>query len=220
MQLSLKMGLGAAKPHVVKRFDAFSVLGARDGFAIDFTKNRMVVNDASNPANAFDGDPQSKLTVYGADPWLLEGKGLNLSAARDFAIAMSTAAFPYNPTALHIYARFALNGDDSAEQRYLFMVDNSGVDRFALYTTSGDGFRFLTGDGVSADTEVSTLPLMANTEYSIFFGADANGRSWVDDGGVQTNDQLHSLMAATPSHIGLGDILIRCFGCLTGIWPR
>ena len=204
MQLSLKMGLGTSRARAAKGLDVFAVLGARDGFAIDFTKNRMVVNDAGNPANAFDGDPQAKLTVYGADPWDFGAGGLNLSAARDFAIAMATNAFPYDPTALHIYARFTLNGADSANQRYLFMVDNSGNDRFAMYTTSGVGFRWVTGDGLGADTEVSTLNLTANTEFRVFFGADAYGRSWVDDGGVQTNDQLHLLSAATPSHVGLG----------------
>lgn len=204
MQLSLKMGLGGVRGRGAKPFDAFAVLGARDGFAIDFTKNRMVVNDASNPVNMFDGDPQAKLTVYGAVPWVVDAGGLNLSAARDFAVAMATTAFPYDPTALHIYARFTLNSADSLDQRYLFMVDNSGNDRFAMYTTSGAGFRWVTGDGTSADTEVSALPLAADTEYRTFFGADANGRSWVDEGGVQTNDQLHLLSAATPSHVGLG----------------
>ena len=204
MQLSLKMGLGASRAHGAKGFDAFAVLGARDGFAIDFTKNRMVVNDTGNPANAFDGDPQTKLTVYGADPWDVGAGGINLSAARDFAVAMATNAFPYDPTALHIYARFTLNGADSADQRYLFMVDNSGNDRFAMYTTSGAGFRWVTGDGASADTEVSALALAADTEYRAFFGADAYGRSWIDNGGIQTNDQLHLLAAATPSHVGLG----------------
>lgn len=198
------MGLGAVNVPASKRFDVFSVLGTRDGFAIDFTKNRMVVNDAGNPVNAFDGEPQSKLTVYGADPWLVDTNGLNLSVARDFAVAMSTAAFPYDPTALHVYARFTLNGADSADQRYLFMVDNSGNDRFAMYTTSGAGFRLVTGDGVSSDTEVSALTLATDTEYRTFFGADAYGRSWVDESGVQTNDQLHLLSAGTPSHIGLG----------------
>ena len=210
MQLSLKMGLGASQARTAKGFDAFAVLGARDGFAIDFTKNRMVVNDAGNPANVYDGGPQAKLTVYGTDPWVVDAGGLNLSAARDFAIAMATNAFPYDPTGLHIYARFTLNGADSADQRYLFMVDNVGNDRFAMYTTSGAGFRWVTGDGASADTEVSTLTLAADTEYRTFFGADANGRSWVDDGGVQTNDQLHLLSAAMPSHVGLGGILIKC----------
>ena len=204
MQLSLKMGLGGSRASNAKGFAAFAVLGARDGFAIDFTKNRMVVNDASNPANAFDGDPQAKLTVYGADPWVSDAGGLNLSAARDFAVAMATNAFPYDPTGLHIYARFTLNGADSVDQRYLFMVDNSGLDRFAMYTTSGTGFRLVTGDGVSADTEVSSLALAPNTEYRTFFGADAHGRTWVDDGGIQTNDQLHFLSTATPSHVGLG----------------
>ena len=204
MQLSLKMGLGASRARAAKGFDAFAVLGARDGFAIDFTKNRMVVNDAGNPANAFDGDPQAKLTVYGADPWAVDAGGLNLSSARDFAIAMATTAFPYDPTGLHIYARFTLNDADSADQRYLFMVDNSGNDRFAMYTTSGAGFRLVTGDGASADIEVSAMDLTADTEYRTFFGADAYGRTWVDDGGVQTADQLHLLSAATPSHVGLG----------------
>ena len=204
MQLSLKMGLGASRAQGAKAFDAFTVLGARDGFAIDFTKNRMVVNDTGNPANAFDGDPQAKLTVYGADPWVSDAGGLNLAAARDFAVAMATNAFPYDPTALHIYARFTLNGADSADQRYLFMVDNSGNDRFAMYTTSGAGFRWVTGDGASADTEVSVSALAADTEYRAFFGADAYGRSWVDDGAIQAIDQLHLLSAATPSHVGLG----------------
>ncbi len=204
MQLSLKMGLGASRARAAKGFDAFAVLGTRNGFAIDFTNGRMVVNDAGNPANAFDGDPQAKLTVYGADSWVVDAGGLNLSAARDFAVAMATDAFPYDPTALHIYARFTLNGADSADQRYLFMVDNSGNDRFAMYTTSGTGFRWVTGDGVSADTEISALALGSNTEHRTFFGADAYGRSWVDGGGVQTNDQLHLLSAATPSHVGLG----------------
>jgi len=216
MQLSLKMGLGTPSPRAAKGFDAFSVLGARDGFAVDFTKNRMVVNDAGNPANAFDGAPQSKLTVYGADAWLVDANGLNLSAARDFAIAMSTTAFPYDPTALHIYARFTLNGADSADQRYLFMADNSGNDRFALYSTSGAGFRLVTGDGASSDADVSALTLAADTEYRTFFGADAYGRSWVDDGGVQTNDQLHLLSAATPSHVGLGGYPDQVFRVLDG----
>lgn len=206
MQLSMNMGLATAmQPRPKAGFDVFAMLGARDGFAIDFTKGRMVVNDAANAANAFDGDPQAKLTTYGADAWQVDGgKGLNLSAARDFAIGMSTAAFPYDPTALHIYAKFTLNAVDSVDQRYLFLVDNVGNDRFAMYTTSGAGFRLVTGDGVSADTEVSTHALVPDTPYRMFFGADAHGRTWVDDGGIQTNDQLHQLAAATPLHVGLG----------------
>ncbi len=204
MQVSLKMGLGRAlRPD--RGFDVFSVLGAREGFAIDFVGGRMVVNDSANPANAFDGDPQGKLTVYGADPWLVDPvKGLDLSAARDFGVAMATAAFPYDPSAIHVYVRYTLNAADSTEQRYLFMVDNADADRFAMYTTSGAGFRFVTGDGVVADTETSTLALAGNVEYRTFFGADANGRSWVDDGGVQTDDQLMQIAAAVPAHVGLG----------------
>ena len=206
MQLSLKMGLGAAsQPRPKAGFDVFAMLGKRDGFAIDFTKGRMVVNDAGSPANAFDGDPKAKLTVYGADAWQVEGaKGLDLSAARDFAIAMPTAAFSYDPTALHIYVRFTLNATDSADQRYLFMVDNSGNDRFAMYTTSGSGFRWVTGDGAGADVEVSAFALASDTQHRMFFGADAHGRTWVDEGGTQTNDQFHQIAAATPSHVGLG----------------
>lgn len=143
------------------------------------------------------------LSFYGVGPWQVGAKGLDLPALRDFAIAMATDAFPYDTAAMHVYARFTLNSADSVDQRYLFMVDNSGDDRFAMYTTSGVGFRLVTGDGISADNEVSSPVLAADTEYRTFVGADAYGRSWVDDVGIQTNDQL-LLSAATPSHVGLG----------------
>jgi len=198
-------------------FDAFSVLGARDGFAINFVEGRIVVNDSGVPANNFDGDPQAKLMPWGTDPWLIDPvKGLDLSAARDFAVAMAIADFPYDPTAIHVYARFTLNAADSADQRYLFMVDNGGNDRFAMYTTSGANFRMVTGDGSGADTEVSNLSLAGDTEYRTAFGADAFGRSWVDDGGIQTNDQLHQLAAASPTYVGLGGYPNQVFRVLDG----
>ncbi len=200
------MALGRpVRPAPGQRFDAFSVLGGRDGFAIDFTAGRMVVNDSVTVANNFDGAPQAKLTKYGVDSWLVDPvRGLDISAARDFSVAMSTSAFPYDPTAIHVYARYTLNTADSLSQRYLFMVGNTGANRFAMYTTSGAGFRLVTGDGVAADTETSTLVLAGGAEYRTFFGADMNGRSWTDAGGIQTNDQLHKIVAATPAHIGLG----------------
>lgn len=206
MQLALKLGLGVPVGRSSGTgFDAFSVLGAQNGFAIDFVTGRMVVQDSVTPANNFDGDPQAKLQVYGSDPWLVDPeKGLDLSALRDFAIAMATDAFPYDPTAVHVYARYRLNAADSADQRYLFMVDNTGNDRFAMYTTSGVGFRMVTGNGLAADTELSDLALAGDTEYRTVFGADAFGRSWVDDGGIQTNDQLHELATSSPGFVGLG----------------
>lgn len=207
MQLSLKMGLGATRNLGANAgFNVFAALGARDGFAINFIKNRMVVNDAGNPSNAYDGDPQSKLTTYGADGWLIDPqKGLDLGAVRDFAVAIAKADFPYDATGIHVYARYTLNVADGADQRYLFMVDNASDGRFAVYTTPGAGFRMVTGNGVSADIELSSLALQADTEYRTFFGADANGRSWVDEGGVQTDDALHLLAANTAAtHIGLG----------------
>ena len=186
-------------------YTVFDALADRPGFAIDFKSARMVVNDPGTSANAYDGDPQGKLTIYGVDSWDVDpAKGINLSASRDFAIAMATSLFPYNPNAIHVYAKFMLNSADSADQRYVFMVDNSGNDRFALYTTSGAGFRWVTADGASADTETSGHTLAADTEYRMTFGADASGRTWVDEGGVQTNDQLMQLAAASPSHVGIG----------------
>ncbi len=212
MGLSLTLGMaltggdwlgnsGGAAP----QGQALALIGGRQGFAIDFVNRQMIVNDAGTPANAFNGDPESKLTRYGTDPYEYDpAKGLNLSASRDFGIAIATDAFPYNPSAIHIFARFELNSGDSTEQRYLLMVDNAGNDRFAVYTTSGLGFRLVTGGGDTADTEVSSLTLAGGVEYRMFLGADAGGRTWIDDGGVQTNDQLLQLAAAAPSHIGIG----------------
>ena len=219
MQLSLKMGLGATGNMAARAgFNVFAALGVRDGFAIDFIRNRMVVNDAGNPANAYDGDPQSKLATYGADGWLVDPqKGLDLGAVRDFAVAIAKADFPYDATGIHVYARYTLNAADGADQRYLFMIDNAGDERFAVYTTPGAGFRMVSGDGVSADIELSSLALQADTEYRTFFGADANGRSWVDDGGVQTDDTLHLLAANTAAtHIGLGGYPDRVLRQLDG----
>lgn len=217
MQLSLKMGITSVATHGNATFDVLKALGKRNGFAIDFRRNRMVVNDVDTPANDFDGDPQSKLTIYGSDSWLVDPqKGLSLDALRDFSIAMATNAFPYNTSAMHVYARYSLNAADSGDQRYLFMLDNAGNDRFAMYTTSGTGFRLVSGDGTSADIEVSALPLEADTEYQTFVGIDANGRSWVDDGGIQTNDALLLATNAGNTHIGLGGYPDRVLRVLDG----
>ena len=98
------MGLGSTRTTGVKAgFNVFSALGKRDGFAIDFIHNRMVVNDAGNPSNTYDGDPQNKLTTYGADSWQVDPqKGLDLDAARDFAVAIAKANFPYDPAGIHV----------------------------------------------------------------------------------------------------------------------
>ena len=207
MQIALKLGLGGlmGNPPDSAEYNVFDVLSDRAGFAIDFRSARMVVNDPANLANVYDGDPQAKLTSYGVDVWDVDPeKGINLSASRDFAIAMATNLFPYNPNGIHVYVKFTLNAADSGDQRYVFMVDNAGNDRFALYTTAGSGFRWVTADGASADTEVSSLSLVSETEYRMTFGADSSGRTWIDDGGVQTNDQLMRIVAASPSHVGIG----------------
>jgi len=218
MKHSLKIGIGQpVGPVKPVKFDAFSVLGSRNGFAIDFRTGKMVVHDSITHGNAYAGPPEGKLTKYGVDPWLIDPlMGLDLSAARDFSIAMATNAFPYDPGAIHVYARFRLNGADSLTQRYLFMVNNVGPNRFAVYTTSGAGFRWVTADGVAADTEISNLPLVAGVEYRTVFGADAFGRAWIDVAGVQTNDQLFQIAAANPSHIGLGGYPDRVLRVLDG----
>ena len=123
-------------------------LGGRDGFAIDFVNRRMAINDAGNAANAFVGDPEAKLTVFGSDPYLYApGKGLVVDAGRDFSVALSTALFPYNPAACTVYVKYRLNAPTSGEQRYIFMADNAGTDRFATYAVAGQSMRFVTGDG-------------------------------------------------------------------------
>ncbi len=196
---------------------ALAALAGRQGFAIDFINDRMIINDAATPANAFDGPPQTKLTQHGTDTWEVDPlRGLNLSASRDFSIALDTALFPFNTNAIHVFARFELNTADSLEQRYLFMVDNTGNDRFALYTTSGAGFRWVTADGASADTELSALSLVAGTPYVMTFGADGNGRTWIDDGGIQTNDQLHNLATSDPGAVGIGSYPNQAFRVLDG----
>ncbi|MEO1549777.1 MAG: SGNH/GDSL hydrolase family protein [Pseudomonadota bacterium] len=212
MSLSLTLGLAinaggwqASGEGSSPTSQAVQVLGSRQGFAIDFVNKRMVVNDATTPANAFDGDPEVKLTregtaAYDYDPV----KGLNLAASRDFGVRLSTGLFPFNPNAIHVFARYELNSGDSAEQRYLLMVDNSGNDRFAMYTTSGVPFRLVTGDGAAADTEITGLTLEPGVEYKTFFGADQHGRHWADSSGVVTHDTLHQLSMSTPAEIGIG----------------
>lgn len=219
MQIALKLGLGGLTgfPVLSPGNKVFDVLSDRAGFAIDFASSRMVVNDPVNFGNAYDGDPQGKLDVYGSDAWEVDPiKGINLSASRDFAIALATSLFPYNPTAIHVYAKFTLNTADSADQRYLFMVDNAGNDRFAIYTTPGAGFRWVTADGVTADTEISNLNNAADTVYRMTCGADIYGRTWIDNDGVQTDDQLLQLAAASPSHVGIGGYPTQVLRVLDG----
>lgn len=183
---------------------AFDVLGGRDGFAIDFIGNQMRINDRATLANNFTGNPETKLTKYGADPYLYDPvKGLALDSARDFGIAMATSLFPYNPAACTIYARFRLNAADSSAQRNIFYVEKGGINRFATYTTSGLGFRFVTGDGATADVDVSSAPLAPDTEYEVIFGCDATGKSWVDHGGLQS-DSANTLQAIIPTYVGIG----------------
>ncbi len=219
MQIALKLGLGSWSAYAggAPAQDIFDVLGSRNGFAVDFLQDRMVVNDASTPVNQYDGAASTNLTKRGADSWDIDPvKGVNLSATRDFSLAFPTTSFPYDPSAIHVFAKFTLNNADSGDQRYLFMIDNVGNDRFAVYTTSGAGFRWVTADGSSADTETSALALAADTPYQMLLGADAFGRSWVDDDGIQTNDQLHQIAAATPAFVGIGSYPDQVFRVLDG----
>ena len=212
MGLSLTLGVGLTAGGWVAGggsgqpvSQAVELLGTRQGFAIDFINKRMIVNDAAVPANAFDGNPEEKLTKLGADPYLYDPqKGLDLSATRDFALSLPTASFPFNVNAIHVFARFRFNAADSAEQRYLLMVDNSGNDRFAMYTTAGVSLRMVTGDGVAADTEISDLVLAPDSEIKVFFGADQYGRHFADNSGLVTHDQLHALQMGQPTEIGIG----------------
>lgn len=195
---------------------AFDILGARDGFAIDFVAKQMKVNDQSAPANAFVGDPETKLTVFGADGYDYDPvRGLNISAARDFSIAFSTGAFPFNPSACTVYAKYRVNAATSPEQRYLFMTDNAGTDRFALYSVSGQPFRFVTGDGAAANVTVSSLDFTADLEETVVFGADGNGSSLIDSGGIHVDDPT-ILASSTPAHVGIGGYNDRVLRVLDG----
>lgn len=217
-RLSLDFGAPALPPEPEPEPEpyVFDVLGARDGFAIDFTAAKMRINDTSTPANAFEGDPATVLTIFGADALEIDPvKGLNVSAARDFSAAVSTSIFPYNASACTVYAKFYLNEVDSTEQRYVMMADNTGTDRFSLYAISGESFRFVTGDGTAADITLSDTPLSADQPLRVVFGADANGKTFIDEGGIQT-DEDSTLAASTPAHIGLGGYNNRVLRVLDG----
>lgn len=220
MNIDLSLGLSARRIHQVDASPtpkSFDILGGKYGFAIDFTTDKIKINDKLNPSNNFYGSPKDKLTVYGSDPWKLDPiKGLNLSASRDFSVAIATNLFPYKPSSVHVYARYQLNAADSADQRYLFMFANSGNNRFAYFTTSGNGFRWVSGDGNNVDTELSNLSLVANTEYEVLCGGDQHGRTWVDDSGIVTNDQLLEIEAASVPHMGIGGYPDRVLRVLDG----
>jgi|GEM_PF-2453799 len=195
---------------------AFSMLGNRDGFAIDFRAGRMRINDSATPANNYNGDPVQKLTKWGADTYVVDPvRGLEINAARDFSIALETAIFPYNPQACTILVKYRLNATTSTEQRYLMMAKNTGTDRLATYAVAGENFRFVSGDGTSADIVLSDLAADPDTEYTAVFGIDTNGKTFVDDGGVQA-DTSDTLMAATPTYLGLGGYPDRVLRVLDG----
>lgn len=194
----------------------FDYLGDRDGFAIDFVTRRMRINDANAPVNSFEGDPEAKLVNWGSDGFSYDPvRGLEISAARDFSIALSTAAFPYNPSACTVYVKYRLNTTLSSEQRYLMMSKNSGVDRFAMYTVADQSFRFVTGDGLAADISTTSLSHQPDTEYTAVFGIDAFGKTYIDDAGVQ-EDSGEVLNAFTPSHLGIGGYPDRVLRVLDG----
>lgn len=194
----------------------YSVLGDRDGFAIDFVQKKMRINDRATPANSFDGDPETKLHVHGADPYLYDpSKGLVIDAARDFSIALDTTAFPHNPQATTVYAKFQLNSADSSEQRYVYLGENTGTGRFTLYSTPGASFRFVTGDGTTTDISVSGAALQSDTEYQMVIGADGNGKTFVDHGGIE-EDGLASLQSAPQNYVGIGGYEDRVLRVLDG----
>lgn len=220
MYLGLSTSLGSVSHSPVQTGSGtpsvFGLLGNRNGFAIDFVNKSMRINDAGNPLNGFVGDPEAKLTVFGNDGYQYDPvKGLAVDASRDFSVALSTALFPYNPAACTVYIKYTLNAANSADQRYLFMADNGGNDRFATYSTSGSGFRFVTGDGTAVDIALSSFAPVAGTELTAVFGADANGKTYVDDGGIVT-DAASILAASIPLHVGIGGYDDRVLRVLDG----
>ncbi len=193
-----------------------AILGNRDGFAISFVDKQMKIQSATTPALNFTGNPETKLTKFGTDAFAYDAvKGLNLSAARNFGIALATTLFPYNPAACHVYARFWLNFADTVEQRHLVQVQLTGNDRLAFYTTTGADFRFVTGNGTTTDTDQSTQPLLGGVERQVFFGADVNGKTFVNDGGIVANEAT-VLAAAVPTAFGIGSYNNQAFRVLDG----
>ena len=194
-----------------------SALGSRDGFAIDFVRGQMRVNDSAQPLNDFSGAPEDRLTVFGADGYeYAAGKGLIIDPARDFSIALSTGLFPYNTAACTVYVKYWLNAPTSTTQRYLFMIDNAGVDRMATYAAGGQSFRFVTGDGTDAHIALTSLTHTGDTEVRAVFGVDANGKTYVDDAGVHVNEPAEILAASTPAHVGIGGYNDRVLRVLDG----
>jgi len=215
-----RLALSLMPPEVVSQVEpdlpVFDVLGNRDGFAIDFIANQMKINHDEVPNNAFLGDPEDKLTNFGSDDFDYDPvRGLNVSAARDFSIGLSTNLFPFNPNACIVYAKYRVNAANSSAQRYLFMTDNAQVDRFAVYSVEGQPFRFATGDGVAADIALSDMEFSPDTEHTIVFGADHNGKTFIDENGVQS-DSVKTLSTSTPTHVGIGGYNDRVLRVLDG----
>ncbi len=200
----------------VPSLPVFDVLGQRNGFAIDFVAREMRINDSVNPSNSYVGDPEARLTNFGSDPYEYDPvKGLKIDASRDFSIGLATSIFPFNPNACSVYAKFRLNAATSAEQRYVFMIDNAGTDRFALYSVPGQPFRFVSGDGATADVVVSDLAPQSDFEHVAVFGVDHLGKSFVDDNGVQ-DDTPSTLATSVPNHVGIGGYNDRVLRVLDG----
>ena len=215
-RLSLSLTPPVSGPFVEPDVPVFDVLSHREGFAIDFVAKQMKVNDTATPANAFLGDPETKLHNFGTDGFDYDPvRGLKIEAGRDFSIGLSTSLFPFNPAACTVYAKYRVNASTSAEQRYLFMTDNGGFDRFAMYSVSGQPFRFVSGDGATADIVVSDMAFAADTEHRIVFGADQSGKSFIDDAGVQA-DTAETLNSSVPAYVGIGGYNDRVLRVLDG----
>lgn len=203
-RLALSITAPSANPAPEPQLPVFKVLGDRNGFAIDFVAQSMKVNDRITPANNFIGDPELLLHNFGDDPFEYDPvRGLNIDASRDFSIGLSTNLFPFNPSACSVYAKYRVNAANSPAQRYLLMTRNSGGDRFAMYSTTGQPFRFATGDGTDPNIVVSDMSFVADEEHTIVFGADQNGKSFVDENGIQTDSEA-TLNTSTPNFIGIG----------------
>jgi lysophospholipase L1-like esterase len=214
--IGLALRLTARKSSVSSFDRALAILGPRNGFAISFVDRKMRIQSASSPGLNFTGDPETKLTKFGTDPYDYHPvKGLNLSASRSFGTALGLSLFPFNPLACHVYARFWLNSADSSEQRHLVQVQLTGNDRFAFYTTAGAEFRFVTGNGSTTDTDLSTQPLAGGVERQVFFGCDANGKTFVNNGGIVANEAT-VLASASPPAFGIGSYNNSAFRVLDG----
>ena len=219
MQLAVSFGLNSSSQtysSVDPQPQVFSRLGNRNGFAIDFKSQQMTVRDSLNPANNFVGRPQDRLTKWGNDDWSIDPvRGLEISGARDFSIAVPTSSFPYNPEACTVYIKYRLNSATSTEQRYLVMADNAGTDRFATYAAANENFRFVTGDGITSDIKLTSSSPIADTEHVALFGADLNGKTYVDDQGIQV-DANSVLATSVPSYFGIGGYPDRVLRVLDG----